>query len=72
MLAEELAMVSLLMESIVISFALGGVVGAVVAIHLLYRKKDVSVYSENVTNTSSDQGLLPERVEARIKIPPRR
>jgi len=38
-LLEDTAMVSLLMEAVVISFALGGVVGAVVAIQLLHPEK---------------------------------
>ena len=72
MLAEESAMVSLLMESVVISFALGGVVGAVIAIHLLYRKKSVPAVSGQGDNSLDNQDLLRQGIEARIKIPPRR
>lgn len=39
-------MVSLLMEAVVISFALGGVVGALVAIHLLHPKKETAGHAE--------------------------
>jgi len=65
-------MVSLLMESIVISFALGGVVGAVIAIHLLYRKKAAHTFSVQDDNALENQDLLRREVEARIKIPSRR
>ena len=65
-------MVSLLMESIVISFALGGVVGAVMAIHILYRKNVVHTFSMQEDNTLENQDILRREVEARIKIPSRR
>jgi len=38
-LREDPAMMSMLMEAVVISFALGGVVGAVVTMHLVHPKK---------------------------------
>ena len=63
---------SLLMESVVISFALGGVVGAVIAIHLLYRKKSAPAFSEQSNNSLDDEDILRQGIEARIKIPPRR
>ena len=72
MLAEESAMVSLLMESIVISFALGGVVGAVIAIQLLFRKKEIHAFSAQDDNVMENRPLLRREVEARIKVPPRR
>jgi hypothetical protein len=70
-LAEELAMVSLLMESVVISFALGGVVGAVIAVHLLYRKKGISRFSGQEDGALENQSLLQREIDVRIKIPPR-
>ena len=72
MLAEELAMVSLLMESVVISFALGGVVGAVIAVHLLYRKKETPAFSEQEDNPLDSNSLMRQEIDARLKIPPRR
>lgn len=33
-------MMGFLMESVIVSFALGGIVGAVIAMHLLHSKKD--------------------------------
>lgn len=65
-------MVSLLMESVVISFALGGVVGAVIAIHLLYRKKKIPAFSGQEGDALESQSLLRREVGARLKIPPRR
>lgn len=41
-LREDLAMMSFLMESVVISFTLGGVVGALVAMHLVHPKKEAA------------------------------
>ena len=72
MLAEDWAMVSLLMESVVISFALGGVVGAVIAIHFLYRKKEVPASSERRDDVLKNQNLLQQEIDTRLKIPPRR
>ena len=71
MLAEELAMMSLLMESVVVAFALGGVVGAVIAIHLLYRHKEVPSLSRNGDERSDEQTLVRQNVPVRVKIPPR-
>jgi hypothetical protein len=51
-------MVSLLMESVVVSFALGGVVGAVIAIHFLYRKKEVAIFSGQEDEVLERQNLL--------------
>jgi hypothetical protein len=70
--AEEKAMMSLLMESVVISFALGGVVGAVIAIHLLYRKKEISAFSDQDDDVLNSQSLLQQEIDSRFKIPPRR
>ena len=72
MLAEELAMVSLLMESVVISFALGGVVGAVVAVHLLYRKNETTAFSMQEDNPLDSPGLFRQKVDTSLKIPPHR
>jgi phosphotransferase system glucose/maltose/N-acetylglucosamine-specific IIC component len=33
-------MMGFLMESVIVSFALGGIVGAVIAMHLMHPKKD--------------------------------
>jgi hypothetical protein len=43
---EDLAMMSYLLESIVISFALGGVIGALVAMHLMHPKMEAAKQSE--------------------------
>ena len=72
MLAEELAMVSLLMESVVVAFALGGVVGAVIAIHFLYRKSEVPNLSEARDDLFENKALLQREIDPRIKTPPRR
>jgi hypothetical protein len=71
-LAEELAMVSLLMESVVVAFALGGVVGAVIAIHFLYRKSEITDLSESRDDLFEDEALLQREIAPRIKPPPRR
>jgi len=65
-------MVSLLMESVVIAFALGGVVGAVISIHLLYRKKEMPAYSGRDDGIPDGQGLIQGEVDAKLKFPPRR
>ena len=72
MLAEGLAMMSLLMESVVVSFALGGVVGAVIAIHLLYRKKAIPAFSGRGDDALESHAPLQSEIDARLKIPPRR
>lgn len=48
-------MLDLLMESVVISFALGGVVGALVTMHLIHPKKAES----EVSKQSSEEALEP-------------
>ena len=70
MLAEGMAMMSLLMESIVISFALGGVVGAVIAVHLLYRKQEMAGLSHQGNELLESQNLLQREIDARFKNPP--
>ena len=65
-------MMSLLMESVVISFALGGVVGAVIAVHLLYGKKEINAFSGQEDNALDGTGLMRQNIDARVKIPPRR
>ena len=65
-------MVSLLMESVVISFALGGVVGAVIAVHLLYRKSETTAFSVQEDKPLDGLGLLRQKVGTSLKIPPRR
>ena len=65
-------MVSLFMESVVISFALGGVVGAVIAVHLLYRKKEVPGISGQEDDTLEGETFLQREIDIRMKIPPRR
>ena len=42
-------MMSLLMEAVVISFTLGGIVGAVVTMHLVQAKKETAKLSEQVS-----------------------
>ncbi len=64
-------MMSLLMESVVVAFALGGVFGAVVAVHLLYRSKEFSRLSNHDEEVAEDLSLIPRRVPVRVKIPPR-
>ncbi len=64
-------MVSLLMESVVIAFALGGVVGAVISIHLLYRKKVMPSYSARSDGIPDGQSLIPRGLDAKLKFPPR-
>ena len=54
-LREDPAMMSMLMEAVVISFTLGAVVGAVVAMHLMHPKKETSKLSER----SSEEALEP-------------
>lgn len=63
-------MMSLLMESIVISFALGGVVGAVIAVHLLYRKQETAGLSQQGNGFLESQNLLQREIDARFKNPP--
>ena len=58
-------MVSFLMESIVVAFALGGVVGAVIAIHLLYRKKEAPAYSGQSDGISDGQALMRREIDAK-------
>jgi hypothetical protein len=58
-------MVSLLMESVVVAFALGGVVGAVIAIHLLYRKKEASVYSMQGDDMPDGRTLVRREIDAK-------
>lgn len=65
-------MVSLFMESVVISFALGGVVGAVIAIHLLYRVKETPVVLEKANGILEGRDILQTDIDAKLKIPPRR
>ena len=48
-------MISFLMESVVISFALGGIVGALVTMHLVHPKKQAAKLSEQ----SSEEALEP-------------
>jgi len=64
-------MVSLLMESVIIAFALGGVVGAVISIHLLYRKKEIPAYSGRGNGIPDSQSLIPRELDAKLKVPPR-
>ena len=64
-------MVSLLMESVVIAFALGGVVGAVISIHLLYRKKEKPAYSVCGDGIPDGQSLMQRELDAKLKFPPR-
>ena len=72
MLAEDLAMFSFLMESIVISFTLGGVVGAVVAIHFLYPRKESIELPEREGESIEGQAVLQREIGSRLRIPPRR
>lgn len=65
-------MVSLLMESVVVSFALGGVVGAVIAIHLLLRKKVAPVFSQEREDGLEGRVLLQRKIDSKFIIPPRR
>jgi hypothetical protein len=65
-------MISLLMESVVIAFALGGVVGAVISIHLLYRNKEMPAYSGRGDSIPDGQSLMPSELDAKLKFPPRR
>jgi len=58
-------MVSLLMESVVVAFALGGVVGAVIAIHLLYRKKEAPAYSGQGDAIPDGQALMRREIDAK-------
>jgi hypothetical protein len=48
-------MISFLMESVVVSFALGGVVGAVVTMHLVRPKKETAKLLEQ----ASEEALEP-------------
>jgi len=54
-LREDPAMMNMLMESVVISFTLGAVIGAVVAMHLMHPEKETSKQSER----SSKEALEP-------------
>lgn len=58
-------MVSLLMESVVAAFSLGGVVGAVIAIHFLYRKKEAPAYSGQGDGMSDGQTLMRREIDAK-------
>jgi len=58
-------MVSLLMESVVVAFALGGVVGAVIAIHLLYGKREAPVYSGLDHDIPDSQSLMRREIDAK-------
>jgi hypothetical protein len=53
------------MESVVVAFALGGVVGAVIAIHLLYRKKEASVYSMQGDDMPDGRTLVRREIDAK-------
>jgi len=58
-------MLSLLMESIVVAFVLGGVVGAVIAIHLLYRKKETPAFSGQNDGIPDGQALMRGEIDAK-------
>lgn len=72
MLAEDMVMFSYLMESVVVSFTVGGVIGAVVATHLLHPKKEYSKFEEQKGEVLERRSVLQRNISARIRIPPRR
>jgi hypothetical protein len=53
------------MESIVVAFVLGGVVGAVIAIHLLYRKKETPAFSGQNDGIPDGQALMRGEIDAK-------
>ena len=71
MLAEDLVMISLLMESVVVSFTLGGVIGALIAVHLVRVKNESVGYSNQKYEIPDGERRLQEDVGARVRIPPR-
>jgi hypothetical protein len=58
-------MVSLLMESVVVAFSLGGVVGAVIAIHLLYKNKEAPAYSGHGDGIPEGRTLMRREIDAK-------
>ena len=58
-------MVSFIMESVVIAFALGGVVGAVISIHLLYRKREMPAYSLRDDGIPDGQSFMQGEIDAK-------
>lgn len=72
MLVEDMVMFSFLMESVVVSFTLGGVIGAVVATHLLHPKKESIKFEEQEGEYLESRPVLQRDISARMRIPPRR
>ena len=54
-LREDPVMISFLMESVVISFTLGGIVGAIVTMHLVHPKEETAELPEQ----ASEEALEP-------------
>ena len=71
MLAEDLVMISMLMESVVISFTLGGVIGALIAVHLVSVKKECTGYSNRQGEILDGSPILQKDVDSGARIPPR-
>jgi len=54
-LLEDSTMMNLLMEAVVIAFALGAIMGGVVAMHLMHPKKE----AEKLAEQSNEEALEP-------------
>jgi hypothetical protein len=64
-------MISLLMEAVVISFTLGGVIGALIALHSVHAKNKGIGHLTQISEIFDSEGVLHKDGEARLRIPPR-